>query len=299
MILSYIRTIILYLILICVVRIMGKRQIGEMEPPEFVVTMLVANLAAIPMQDGAIPLYSGLVPILTVLGSELVLSGLILRSIAVRRFFCGKPVILINNGKILMENLRATRVTLDELSGHLREKDVLDISQVQYAILETDGNLSVFPYPRFQPAQAREVGITDYKAELLPQDKVAAVESLIAENGGKGLAFVGDGINDAPVLSRADVGIAMGALGSDAAIEAADVVLMDDDPRKIAQAIAISRKCLTIVYQNIVFAIGVKAVCLLLGALGLAGMWAAIFADVGVMVLAVLNAMRAMYVPKN
>ena len=115
---------------------------------------------------------------------------------------------------------------------------------------------------------------------------------------GETVAFVGDGINDAPVLSRADIGVAMGALGSDAAIEAADVVLMDDDPRKIALAIALSRKCLRIVYQNIAFAIGVKGVCLVLGALGVAGMWAAIFADVGVMVLAVLNAIRAMRIPK-
>lgn len=147
MLISYLRTIFLYLVLILSVRLMGKRQIGQMEASEFVVTMLVANLAAIPMQDGAIPLYSGLVPILVVLGMELTLSGLILYSIPVRRFFCGKPVILIENGKILRENLRRTRVTLDELTGHLREKDVLDITTVQYAILETDGNLSVFPYP--------------------------------------------------------------------------------------------------------------------------------------------------------
>ena len=145
---------------------------------------------------------------------------------------------------------------------------------------------------------ASEVGITDYKAELLPQDKVVAVEALIAENDGKGLAFVGDGINDAPVLSRADIGIAMGALGSDAAIEAADVVLMDDDPLKIAQAIGISRKCLRIVKENIVFALGVKAVCLILSALGLANMWLAIGADVGVMILAVLNAIRCLFVKK-
>ena len=142
---------------------------------------------------------------------------------------------------------------------------------------------------------AAELGIDEVHAQLLPQDKVARMEAILSGKArSEGVAFVGDGINDAPVLSRADVGIAMGALGSDAAIEAADVVLMDDDPRKIAVAIAISRKCLAIVYQNIVFAIGVKAVCLLLGALGLAGMWAAIFADVGVMVIAVVNAMRAM-----
>lgn len=146
---------------------------------------------------------------------------------------------------------------------------------------------------------AKELGITEVHAQLLPEDKVACVEAIIAaKQKGEGVAFVGDGINDAPVLSRADVGVAMGALGSDAAIEAADVVLMDDDPRKIARAVAISRKCLRIVYQNIVFAIGVKAACLLLGAVGLAGMWAAIFADVGVMVIAVLNAMRAMRIPK-
>ena len=159
MILSYIRTIFLYLILIAVVRIMGKRQIGEMEASEFVVTMLVANLAAIPMQDGGIPLYSGLVPILTVLGVELVLSSLSLRSIRLRRLLCGKPVILIENGRILQENLRATRVTLDELMGHLREKDVLDIQTVQYAILETNGNLSVFPFPKEMPLSAQDLGI--------------------------------------------------------------------------------------------------------------------------------------------
>ena len=146
---------------------------------------------------------------------------------------------------------------------------------------------------------AAELGIDEVHSELLPADKVSRVETILAgREKGETVAFVGDGINDAPVLSRADVGIAMGALGSDAAIEAADVVLMDDDPRKIAAAIAIAKKCLRIVYQNIVFAIGVKAVCLVLGALGLAGMWAAIFADVGVMVIAVLNAIRAMRTPR-
>ena len=142
---------------------------------------------------------------------------------------------------------------------------------------------------------AEELGVDDFRAELLPGDKVSEVERLLGEKGsGECLAFVGDGINDAPVLSRADIGIAMGAMGSDAAIEAADVVLMDDDPMKIARGIRISRKCLRIVYENIVFALGVKALCLVLGALGLANMWAAIFADVGVMVLAVLNAIRAL-----
>ena len=146
---------------------------------------------------------------------------------------------------------------------------------------------------------AGEVGISEFRAELLPQDKVSAVEELLAENTGKGkVAFAGDGINDAPVLSRADIGIAMGGLGSDAAIEAADVVLMDDDPRKIAKAIAISRKCLRIVRENIIFALGVKAVCLILSALGLANMWIAIAADVGVMILAVLNAIRCLFVKR-
>ena len=146
---------------------------------------------------------------------------------------------------------------------------------------------------------AEELGIDEVHSELLPGDKVAQVEKLLDEKGEKEkLAFVGDGINDAPVLSRADISIAMGALGSDAAIEAADIVLMDDDPLKISKAIRISRKCLRIVYENIYFAIGVKVVCLILGALGIANMWAAIFADVGVMIIAVLNAIRALNVKK-
>ena len=146
---------------------------------------------------------------------------------------------------------------------------------------------------------AEELGIDEVHSELLPGDKVAQVEKLLDEKGEKErLAFVGDGINDAPVLSRADIGIAMGALGSDAAIEAADIVLMDDDPLKISKAIRISRKCLRIVYENIYFAIGVKVICLILGALGIANMWAAIFADVGVMIIAVLNAIRALNVKK-
>ena len=146
---------------------------------------------------------------------------------------------------------------------------------------------------------AAELKIDEVYSELLPADKVAKVEELLSEEKGKEkLAFVGDGINDAPVLGRADIGIAMGAMGSDAAIEAADVVLMDDDPMKIAKAVKISRKCLRIVYQNIVFAIGIKLICLILGAVGIANMWLAIFADVGVMIIAVLNAIRALFVKK-
>lgn len=144
---------------------------------------------------------------------------------------------------------------------------------------------------------AEKLGLDEVYSELLPSDKVAQVERLLAEKPEKAkLAFVGDGINDAPVLGRADIGIAMGAMGSDAAIEAADVVLMDDDPLKIVKAIKISKKCIRIVYQNIIFALMIKAICLILGAIGIANMWVAIFADVGVMVIAVLNAIRALYV---
>ena len=146
---------------------------------------------------------------------------------------------------------------------------------------------------------ADSLGVDQVFSELLPGDKVEKVEELLGSKGPKEkLAFVGDGINDAPVLSRADIGIAMGALGSDAAIEAADIVLMDDDPMKIVKAIRIARKCIRIVYENIYFAIGIKVICLILGALGIANMWFAIFADVGVMVIAVLNAIRALFVKR-
>ena len=144
---------------------------------------------------------------------------------------------------------------------------------------------------------AKEIGISEVRSELLPADKVSILEEILKEQE-NAVVFVGDGINDAPVLSRADIGIAMGALGSAAAIEAADVVLMDDDPVKIAKAIKIAKKCIRIVYENIYFAIGIKVVCLILGALGIANMWLAIFADVGVMVIAVLNAIRALMVKK-
>ena len=159
MLTSYLRTILLYLVLLAAIRFLGKRQIGHMEASEFVVAMLVADLAAIPMQDVSIPLYTGLVPMLTVLGAELVLAGICLRSIRFRRLLCGKPVILIENGRILQNNLRRTRVTIDELMGHLREKDVLDVRTVQYAILETNGNLSVFPYPAEVAPSAKDLQI--------------------------------------------------------------------------------------------------------------------------------------------
>ena len=166
MLLSYIRTIVLYLVLIAIIRLMGKRQIGQMEASEFVVTMLVANLASIPMQDEGVPLHTGLVPMITILGVEFILTALSMASIRFRRLLCGKPVILIENGHILQENLRRTRVTLDELTGHLREKDILDLNTVQFAILETDGNLSVFPYPQHRPATAREMSVSTEKQYL-------------------------------------------------------------------------------------------------------------------------------------
>ena len=167
MIISYFRTVVLYIILIVVVRCMGKRQIGQMEPSEFVVAMLIADLISIPMQDGGVPLYCGVVPVLTVLGLELLLSGLSMRSLRIRRLLCGKPVILIENGRVLQNNLRRTGVTLDELTSQLREKDVLDLERVQYAILETNGNLSVFPYPKEMPASARDAGIM-VRQQFLP-----------------------------------------------------------------------------------------------------------------------------------
>ena len=187
----FLRTLILYLVLIVVIRLMGKRQIGQMEPSEFVVTMLVANLAAIPLEEVDIPLHSGLVPILTVLVLELVLALLSLRSLWARQLLCGKTVILTDNGRILQENLRRTRVTLDELTGHLREKDVLDIASVQFAILETNGNLSVFPYPKERPASAKEAGVQAGK-QYIPVT-VISDGRLLKENlkiAGKDLGWV-------------------------------------------------------------------------------------------------------------
>lgn len=182
-------------------------------------------------------------------------------------------------------------VIADRIKPHaVRAIELVKAAGVRKTVMLTGDN------KKTADAVASELGIDEVRSELLPSDKVSAVEELLANNKGGKLAFVGDGINDAPVLSRADIGIAMGAMGSDAAIEAADVVLMDDDPIKIAKGIKISRKCLAIVKENIWFAIGIKVLCLLLGAVGIANMWMAIFADVGVMILAVLNAIRALFV---
>ena len=191
MLLSYFRTVVVYCVLIAAIRLLGKRQLGQMEPSEFVVTMLIANLASIPMQDSGIPLLAGIVPIVTVLGVELVLSALSLRSIRLRKLLCGKPVILIENGNILQGNLRKTRITLDELTGHLREKDVLDLRSVQFAILETNGNLSVFPYPKHRPASAKDAGIPAGKQYLpvtIVSDGKLLTENL--EKAGKDRAWV-------------------------------------------------------------------------------------------------------------
>ena len=160
------RTLVMYSVLILVIRLLGKRQVGQLAPSEFVVTMLVANLASITLEDTDAPLAAGLIPIGTVLIIEMILSQASLKSIRFRKLLCGKPVILIENGKILPENLRKTRVTLDELTGHLREKDVLDLKSVQYAILETSGNLSVFPYPEAMPACAQDAGVKTRKQTL-------------------------------------------------------------------------------------------------------------------------------------
>lgn len=191
MILAYFRTIILYLVMILSVRLMGKRQIGQMEASEFVVAMLVADLASVPMQDNAVPLLSGVVPLLTVVGMELILSFLVLKSVRVRKLLCGKPVILIDNGKILQDNLRKTRLTMDELMSHLRQKDVLDLEAVQYVILETDGNLSVFPYPEQKPASAADAKITVKKLNLpvtIINDGVLSQEDL--RRAGKNMAWL-------------------------------------------------------------------------------------------------------------
>ncbi len=166
MLISFLRAIFLYLVLIVCIRLMGKRQIGEMGPAEFVVTMLLANIAAVPMQNNSIPLVTGLMPILTVLGVELILSVLTMRSVRMRKVLCGKPVILVSDGQILEENVRKTRVNLDELTELLREKDIFDLSTVKYVILETNGEISTLLYAKDQPAPAKEAGISVPEQEL-------------------------------------------------------------------------------------------------------------------------------------
>ena len=159
MLVSFARAVILYLALILVIRLMGKRQLGQMEPTEFVVTMLIADLASVPMQDEGIPLLSGLIPILVVLAIELLLSVLVYHSVPMRRFFCGKPVVLMHDGKLEQQNLRKTRVTPDELTEFLRLQGVTDLTTVQYAILETNGSISTLLYPKHQPATAKDAGV--------------------------------------------------------------------------------------------------------------------------------------------
>ena len=159
MLISFLRTIILYTILVVVIRMMGKRQLGEMEPMEFVVSMLIADLAAVPMQEAGIPLLSGLIPILVVLSIELILSVVTYHSVWLRRVFCGKPVILIQEGKLLQNNLKKTRVNTDELSEYLRIRGIVDISTIKYAILETGGSISTLLYPQYEPASAKNAGV--------------------------------------------------------------------------------------------------------------------------------------------
>ena len=156
---AVIRTALMYTVLLAVIRLMGKRQVGQMEPSEFVVSMVIANLAAIPLEEKDLPVLAGIVPIVTIFILERVLSLVTLKSIRLRRLLCGKPVILVENGRPLWQEMRKTRVTMDELMGHLRLKDVMDIRTVQYAILETNGDLSVFPYPQEAPASAKEAGV--------------------------------------------------------------------------------------------------------------------------------------------
>ena len=166
MLIDFLRTVLLYLILIAAIRFLGKRQLGQMEPSEVVVTMVVADLASISMQDQSVPIMTSLIPIAAVLVMELLLSALTLRSVFFRKLLCGKPVILIENGKFDQVNMKKARITLEELISQLREKDILDIASVQYAILETGGNLSVFPFPDQRPATAQEAGIVTQNQSL-------------------------------------------------------------------------------------------------------------------------------------
>ena len=180
MLICFFRAVILYVMLILAVRLMGKRQLGQMEATEFVVTMLIADLAAVPMQDESIPLLDGLIPILVVLSIELLLSVWIYNSIPIRRLLCGKPVILVENGKLIQKNMQKTRVTVNELNEHLRLQGVVDIASVHYAILETNGSLSVLQYSKFTPASAKDAGIK--ATELLLPYTLVSQGKLLKEN---------------------------------------------------------------------------------------------------------------------
>ena len=173
MLISFIRAVILYLALILAIRLMGKRQLGQMEPTEFVVTMLIADLASVPMQDEGIPLLSGLIPILVVLAIELLLSVVVYHSVPMRRFFCGKPVVLMENGRLIQENMKKTRVNPDELTEFLRIQGVTDLTTVQYAILETSGAISTFLYTKYEPASAKDAGV-QASARKLPVTVIAS-----------------------------------------------------------------------------------------------------------------------------
>ena len=200
---AYVRTLIMYLTLVAVIRILGKRQVGQMAPSEFVVTMFIANLASASIEDPeATPVY-GLIAIFTILGAELTLSWLTMGSIRMRRLLCGKPVILIRDGRLLQDSLRKTRITLDELTGKLRQKDVLDLTTVRYAILETDGSISVFLYGRDQPAAARDAGIRTEDPMLpvsLIEDGVILQENL--KRSGKTPEWVQGVLRDRQALQR-------------------------------------------------------------------------------------------------
>ena len=192
---AYVRTLLVYLVLVGGMRLLGKRQIGQMGPAEFVVTMLIANLASIPLADPGVPLISGVLPMLTVLGAELVLNLLTLRSVRLRRLLCGKPVILIEKGVLRQDRLRSTRITLDELTGRLRDRGILDLSQVDYAILETGGSLSVFPKDR--PPTAKELGVQAEDQDLpltLIEDGRLLGDNL--EKSGRDLAWVEKTLRD-------------------------------------------------------------------------------------------------------
>ncbi len=181
MFIALVRTVLSYLVLIAAIRTMGKRQLGEMEPAEFVVTMLIANLAAVPMQDNSLPLLSGLIPILTVLATELILAGLSMKFLPVRRLLCGRPVPLIRDGRVLQANLRATRVSLEELTQRLRQKDVFDLAQVRHALLETDGSLSVLLRGGSRPLCPEDLGLRVPESPLplpLISDGVVLAENL-------------------------------------------------------------------------------------------------------------------------